>query len=56
MGYAKRIALFLAVNFLVVITLSIILNIFHLQPFLQITGSTSPRCLSSAWSGGWEAH
>lgn len=35
MAMAKRIFLFLAVNFLVVITLSIILSIFHVQPFLQ---------------------
>lgn len=35
MTTAKRIFLFLAINFLVVITLSIILNIFHVQPFLQ---------------------
>jgi heat shock protein HtpX len=35
MGVAKRIFLFIAINFLVVITLSIVLNIFHVQPFLQ---------------------
>lgn len=35
MAIAKRVLLFLAVNFLVMITLSIILNLFHLQPFLQ---------------------
>jgi heat shock protein HtpX len=35
MVFAKRIFLFLAINFLVVITLSLILNIFHVQPFLQ---------------------
>lgn len=45
MGYAKRIVLFLAVNFLVVITLSIILNIFHLQPFLQNYGLNIPSLL-----------
>lgn len=32
---AKRILLFLAVNCLVVVTLSIILNLFHVQPYLQ---------------------
>lgn len=32
---AKRIFLFLAINFLVVITLSLVLNLFHVQPFLQ---------------------
>lgn len=31
----KRVFLFLAINFLVIITLSLILNIFHVQPFLQ---------------------
>jgi heat shock protein HtpX len=35
MAMAKRVFLFLAVNILVVVTLSIILNIFHVQPFLQ---------------------
>lgn len=35
MAMAKRVFLFLAVNILVVVTLSIILNIFHIQPFLQ---------------------
>jgi heat shock protein HtpX len=35
MAIAKRIFLFIAINFLVVITLSIILNIFHVQPFLK---------------------
>jgi len=35
MGMAKRIFLFLAVNILVVVTLSLVLNIFHVQPFLQ---------------------
>lgn len=35
MAIAKRIFLFLAVNLLVVITLSIILSIFHVQPYLQ---------------------
>lgn len=35
MAFTKRIFLFLAVNFLVVITLSIVLNIFHVQPFLK---------------------
>jgi heat shock protein HtpX len=35
MAFAKRIFLFLAINCLVVITLSLILNLFHVQPFLQ---------------------
>ncbi len=38
MAFAKRIFLFLAINFLVIITLSLILNIFHVQPFLQEHG------------------
>jgi heat shock protein HtpX len=32
---AKRVVLFLGVNLLVVVTLSLILSIFHIQPFLQ---------------------
>lgn len=35
MALAKRIFLFIAINFLVVITLSLVLNLFHVQPFLQ---------------------
>ncbi|MBS0605186.1 MAG: protease HtpX [Verrucomicrobia bacterium] len=35
MAFAKRIFLFLAINFLVIITLSLVLNIFHVQPFLK---------------------
>lgn len=35
MAIAKRILLFLAVNFLVVIMISIVLNLFHVQPYLQ---------------------
>lgn len=38
MAVAKRVFLFLAVNFLVIITLSIVLNIFHIQPYLQAYG------------------
>ena len=38
MRFAKRIFLFIAINFLVVITLSFILNVFHVQPFLQDYG------------------
>ncbi len=38
MAIAKRVFLFLAVNFLVIVTLSIILNIFHVQPFLKSQG------------------
>ncbi|MBS0620118.1 MAG: protease HtpX [Verrucomicrobia bacterium] len=34
----KRILLFFAVNLLVVVTLSILLNLFHVQPFLQQHG------------------
>ena len=35
MAVAKRIFLFLAINFLVMITLSLVLNLFHVQPYLQ---------------------
>ncbi len=45
MAYAKRIFLFLAINFLVIITLSIILNIFHIQPFLNSYGLDVPSLL-----------
>lgn len=45
MAYAKRIFLFLAVNFLVIITLSLVLNIFHVQPFLQKYGLDVPSLL-----------
>lgn len=45
MAYAKRIFLFLAINFLVIITLSIILNIFHVQPFLKNYGLDVPSLL-----------
>lgn len=38
MAVAKRIFLFLAINVLVVITLSLVLNIFHVQPFLKSYG------------------
>lgn len=38
MAFVKRIFLFLAINFLVVLTLSLILNIFHIQPFLTPYG------------------
>src|SRR5690242_2380223 len=45
MAIAKRIVLFLAINFLVVITLSLILSIFHVQPFLQHYGLDVPSLL-----------
>lgn len=35
MALFKRIFMFLAINLLVVVTLSLILNIFHVQPFLR---------------------
>ena len=38
MRFAKRIFLFLAINFLVVLTISALLNIFHVQPFLNAHG------------------
>jgi heat shock protein HtpX len=45
MAIAKRIVLFLLVNFLVIITLSFILNLFHIQPFLQQHGLDLPSLL-----------
>lgn len=38
MRFAKRILLFLAINFLVVITLSLVLNLFHVRPYLTAYG------------------
>lgn len=38
MNFLKRIFLFIVINFLVVITISIILNIFHVQPYLHQYG------------------
>ncbi|MBI3236398.1 MAG: protease HtpX, partial [Chlamydiales bacterium] len=42
MAFARRIFLFLAINALVVITLSLILSIFHIQPFLNKYGLDIP--------------
>jgi len=38
MGFAKRIFLFLVTNFLVIVTLSLVINLFHLGPFLTAHG------------------
>jgi heat shock protein HtpX len=38
MAIAKRILLFLAVNILVMFTITFLLNLFHVQPFLQAHG------------------
>lgn len=38
MAMAKRIFLFLIVNFLVVVTISIILNLLHIRPYIQAYG------------------
>jgi len=38
MAFVKRIFLFLVINFLVVITISVVLNIFHVQPYIQQHG------------------
>ena len=38
MQFAKRIFLFLVLNFLVVLMISIVLNIFNIRPYLQSTG------------------
>lgn len=45
MAFAKRILLFLAVNFLVVITISFILNLLHVQPYLNAYGLNYPSLL-----------
>ena len=38
MGIAKRIILFLVVNFLVIMTISIVLSLFNVQPYLERSG------------------
>ncbi len=38
MGIAKRIFLFLTINVLVIVTLSVILSLFHVQPYLSAHG------------------
>jgi heat shock protein HtpX len=38
MAMVKRVFLFLAINFLVVMTVSVVLSIFHVQPFLKSHG------------------
>jgi heat shock protein HtpX len=38
MGYLRRIILFFAINALVILTISVILSFFHVQPFLQSHG------------------
>ncbi|MBM3207683.1 MAG: protease HtpX [Chlamydiae bacterium] len=45
MAIAKRIFLFLAVNFLVVLTLSIILSIFNIRPYLNAYGINYPSLM-----------
>lgn len=42
MAWLKRIGLFLLVNFLVVMTISILLSVFHVQPFLNQHGLDIP--------------
>ncbi len=45
MAWVKRILMFMAINLLVVVTLSLVLNIFHVQPFLQEYGLNIPSLL-----------
>ncbi len=45
MAVAKRIFLFLAVNFLVVITISLVLNLFNVKPFLHSYGIDYPSLM-----------
>lgn len=54
MAMAKRIFLFLAVNFLVVITLSVILNLFNVKPYLTAYGInyTSLMIFCLVWGMG----
>jgi heat shock protein HtpX len=54
MAMAKRIVLFLAVNFLVIITLSIILNLFNVKPYLTAHGInyTSLMIFCLVWGMG----
>src|SRR5579871_1751371 len=45
MAAAKRIFLFVLVNFLVILTVSIVLSIFNVQPFLKSYGLDIPSLL-----------
>lgn len=45
MALAKRIILFLVVNFLVVVTISIILNLLHVRPYIEASGLNMPALL-----------
>lgn len=54
MAFAKRIFLFLLINFLVVLTISIILSFFHVQPYLTHYGINYRELLifSLVWGMG----
>jgi heat shock protein HtpX len=45
MAFAKRIFLFLAVNFLVIVTISLVLNILNVKPFLNAYGIDYPSLM-----------
>jgi len=45
MAFAKRIILFLVVNFLVIVTISIILNLLHVRPYLEAYGLNMPALM-----------
>ena len=45
MAMAKRVFLFVAINLLVIVTLSIVLNLFHVGPFLKNHGLDIPSLL-----------
>ena len=54
MAIAKRIFLFIAINFLVVITISVILSLLNVRPYLQAYGIdyTSLAIFCLAWGMG----
>jgi hypothetical protein len=54
MASAKRIFLFLAVNFLVVLMISLLLSVFHVRPYLQAYGInyTALMIFCVAWGMG----
>ncbi|HEY2811509.1 MAG TPA: protease HtpX [Rhabdochlamydiaceae bacterium] len=45
MAVAKRVVLFLVINVIVILTLSLVLNILHVQPFLRSYGLDMPSLL-----------
>jgi heat shock protein HtpX len=53
MGFMKRIMLFMAVNVLVVVTISIVLNLLGVRPYMTSHGIDMQSLASSVWCGAW---